>query len=69
VTQRTANLVAIGFKAFDAFHLASAELAGAVVFLTVDVTLLKLALRESAELRVRVADPVRFLEETTQWTN
>ena len=64
---RVDDLLAMGFKSFDAFHLASAELFGADVFLTVDIPLLKLANRLSAQLRVRVADPVRFLEEISEW--
>lgn len=66
---RVADLLGAGFKSFDAFHLASAELFGADVFLTVDLPLLKLATRLSAQLRVRVADPVSFLEEISKWTN
>jgi predicted nucleic acid-binding protein len=69
VAHRIADLVAFGFKSFDAFHLASAELAGADVFLTVDLPLLKLATRLSEKLHVRVADPVGFLEELSQWTH
>jgi hypothetical protein len=69
MSSRIADLFAIGFKSFDAFHLASAELFGADVFLTVDLPLLKLAARQPAQLRVRVADPVSFLEEISQWTH
>ncbi|HYU35653.1 MAG TPA: PIN domain-containing protein [Thermoanaerobaculia bacterium] len=69
VSLRIADLVALGFKSFDAFHLASAELSGADVFLTVDLPFLKLATRRSAKLRVRVADPVSFLQEVSQWTH
>lgn len=67
VSARVDSLCAMGFKSFDSFHLASAELFGADVFLTVDLPLLKLATRLSTELRVRVADPVRFLEEISEW--
>jgi hypothetical protein len=69
MSARVANLLTMGFKSFDALHLASAELSGADVFLTVDLPLLKLASRLSAQLRVRVADPVSFLEEISQWTH
>lgn len=69
MSARIADLLAMGFKSFDAFHLASAELLGADVLLTVDLPLLKLATRLSAQLRVRVVDPVRFLEEIAQWTH
>lgn len=69
MTARIANLLAMGFKSFDAFHLASAELFGADVFLTVDRPLLKLATRLSSQIGVRVADPVSFLEEISEWTH
>jgi len=69
LSRRTADLIAIGFKSFDAFHLASAELSGADVFLTVDLPLLKRAARLSEKLYVRVSDPVGLLEELSQWTH
>jgi hypothetical protein len=64
---RIDELIAKGFKSFDAFHLASAELSGAASFLTVDIQLLKLASRVSGELRIPVTDPVHFIEEISQW--
>lgn len=67
LTARIDELLAKGFKSFDAFHLASAELSGAAAFLTVDLPLLKLAARVSGELRVRVTGPVHFIEEISQW--
>lgn len=69
VQKRMSGLTALGFKAFDAFHLASAELVGADAFLTVDLPLRKLAHRELSQLHVRVTDPVRFLEELSEWTH
>jgi hypothetical protein len=64
---RVSELIAKGFKSFDAFHLASAELSGVGVFLTVDLPLLRLAARVSGELHVPVTDPVHFIEEISQW--
>ena len=64
---RTQQLIESGFKNFDAFHIASAELSGSAAFLTVDLPLLKLAARLGHELRIRVTDPVHFLEEISQW--
>jgi len=64
---RIAELTAKGFKSFDAFHLASAELAGADAFLIVDLQILRLASRVAGELHVRVTDPVHFVEEVSQW--
>jgi predicted nucleic acid-binding protein len=67
LSSRINELIAKGFKSFDAFHLASAELSGVAVFLTVDRQFLSLAARMSGELRVRVTDPVHFIEEISQW--
>jgi|CXWL01.1.fsa_nt_gi hypothetical protein len=66
---RTTVLQGLGFKAFDALHLASSELLGAGVFLTVDLSLLRLAGRVEPKLSVRVTDPVRFIEEISPWKN
>jgi hypothetical protein len=67
LSTRIDELLAKGFKSFDAFHLASAELSSAAVFLTVDLPLLRLASRVAGELRVPVTDPVHFIEEMSQW--
>ena len=64
---RIDELTAKGFKSFDAFHLASAELTGADAFLTVDLQILRLASRVAGELHIRVTDPVHFVEEVSQW--
>jgi hypothetical protein len=67
LSARIDELVAKGFKSFDAFHLASAELSGANAFLTVDLGILRLASRVPDELHVSVTDPVHFIEEISQW--
>ena len=67
LSTRINELVAMGFKSFDAFHLAPAELSGIDAFLTVDLSLLKLATRVSGALSVPVTDPVHFIEEISQW--
>jgi hypothetical protein len=64
---RLDELTAKGFRNFDAFHLASAELMGADTFLTVDLQILRLASRVAGELHVQVTDPVHFVEEISQW--
>jgi predicted nucleic acid-binding protein len=69
LSSRTAGLMALGLKSFDALHLASAELSGATVFCTVDLRLLKLTRRFSDQLTVRVMDPVQLIEEIVQWTH
>ena len=60
---RTAELLALGFKNFDAFHLSSAEGAAADVFVTCDDRLLAGARRSAASLRVRVASPLELAAE------
>jgi hypothetical protein len=67
--RRGQELEALGFKAFDALHLACAEAVGADVFLTTDDKLLAKASRQAAVLRVVVRNPLHWLlEESGQWT-
>lgn len=61
--ERAQDLEALGFHPFDSLHLACAESGGASVFLTTDDQLLGLALRLSEQLRVRVENPLTWLEE------
>jgi hypothetical protein len=56
-------LNALGFGKFDSLHIGSAELASADAFVTVDYPLLRRAQRHSAELHVRVLDPLSVAEE------
>ena len=63
---RAQSLEALGFHAFDAMHLACAESGGADIFLTTDDRLLRRARRLSAQLHVRVENPLRWLKETTR---
>lgn len=53
---RTAELMANGFRGFDALHLACAEDAGVDIFVTCDDRLLAAARRSGGVLRVRVAE-------------
>lgn len=57
VESRARSLVALGFGALDALHVALAEAAGAKWLATCDDRLLALARRYAADLRVMVADP------------
>jgi predicted nucleic acid-binding protein len=52
-----------GISGFDALHLACAERAGADVFLTTDDRLLRQAMEHANELRVRVDNPLAWLQE------
>lgn len=61
--QRAGELRKLGFQFFDALHIACAEAAGADVLLTTDDRFLRLALRVSTKLTVRVANPADWLME------
>lgn len=60
---RTVELMNLGFKNFDAFHVACAELGGAEVFCTCDDRLLAAAARHANDLKVRVLNPIRLAQE------
>lgn len=60
---RTAELMQLGLKNFDALHVASAEQAGANAFSSCDDRLLNLAKREPSHLRVRVVSVVELARE------
>jgi predicted nucleic acid-binding protein len=60
VKQRVIELTQIGFKSFDAAHIASAEDGSIDVFLTTDDRLLKRANRCSDQLKVKVSNPVTW---------
>ena len=63
LVQRTSALMALGFRNFDALHIAWAEFAEADVFVTTDDRLLNLANRHATLLRVRVVDVVTLARE------
>jgi hypothetical protein len=60
---RSDQLIDLGFKALDALHIACAEDAKADVFLTTDDRSQKTAMRNAKILKVRVANPLTWLEE------
>ena len=62
--QRVAKLEVLGFKRFDALHIACAESGGADILLTTDDRMLRLAKRHRTQLRVRVENPYTWLQET-----
>ncbi len=62
---RAAYLQSLGFKLFDALHIACAESGGADVLLTTDDRMLRLAKRHHAQLRVRVENPHTWLQEVS----
>ncbi|MFQ5400239.1 MAG: type II toxin-antitoxin system VapC family toxin [Anaerolineae bacterium] len=59
---RARELAAMGFKPFDAAHLACAE-TGADIFLTMDDRLLRTAKRQADRLQVQTANPLLWLQE------
>ena len=60
---RGSVLESLGFKPFDALHIASAESGTADILLTTDDRLLRRANRVSTQLRVRVENPYVWLQE------
>lgn len=63
VEQRAKELTALGFKPFDALHVAYAEAAGARLLLTCDDGLSGLGRRHAAALRTVIANPTDAQQE------
>jgi predicted nucleic acid-binding protein len=61
--KRAKELQKEGFQVFDALHIACAESAKADVFLSTDDRLLKQAKRVSKRLKVRIENPLAWVEE------
>jgi hypothetical protein len=57
---------ALRFRTYDALHLACAEQATVDIFLTTDDGVLRIATRHTAQLQVRVANPLDWLLEVIQ---
>lgn len=66
VRQRSIELVKLGFKAFDAIHIASAEAGQVDVMLTTDDRLLRKILQCRNQIRTLVKNPVNWLLEINQ---
>jgi predicted nucleic acid-binding protein len=60
---RAKEITKIGFKPFDAMHIACAESANADIFLTTDDKLLKNAHKNIKMLNVKIDNPVLWLME------
>jgi predicted nucleic acid-binding protein len=63
LARRTRELMTLGLRNFDAFHIACAELAGADVFATTDDRLLALGTRHAKQIGVRVVDVITLARE------
>lgn len=61
VVLRADVIESLGFKDFDALHLASAEAAGVSVFLTTDDRLLRRARRHQQHLAISVLNPLNWI--------
>ncbi|MEH1873156.1 PIN domain-containing protein [Nostoc sp.] len=60
---RGAEITQMGFKDYDALHIACAETSNADVLLTTDDRMLRLAARYKDLLQVRVENPLQWLRE------
>ena len=60
---RATTLESLGFKSFDALHIASAESGTADILLTTDDRFVRRAKRVSEQLHVRVENPHTWLQE------
>lgn len=63
---RSEELESLGFKHYDALHIACAESGGADVLLTTDDRMLRLAKRHRAQLQVHVENPYTWLQKVTE---
>jgi predicted nucleic acid-binding protein len=61
--ERARELQAMGFRNYDALHIACAEQATVNVFLTTDDRVLRIATRHAEHVQVRVANPLNWLLE------
>ena len=61
--ERARDIKALGFRTYDALHLACAEQASVDVVLTTDDRVLRTATRHAEKLTVRVANPLDWLLE------
>lgn len=63
VFRRAAELQRFSLKIEDSLHVAAAEAGGADVMLSCDDSVCRKAIRYRRQVRVRVANPVKWLEE------
>jgi predicted nucleic acid-binding protein len=65
IKSRARELTALGFKDYDALHIACGEAGKADFLLTTDDRMLRLAVKHKDLLQVRVENPLRWLMEVT----
>ena len=64
-TKRGIQIEALGFKEYDALHIACAEIGKADVFLTTDDDVIEKAKRVKSQLHVQVENPEAWLQKQT----
>ena len=63
IQSRSTEIAELGFKTFDALHIACAEVGNADVLLTTDDRMYRLAVKHTNLLRIRIENPMRWLME------
>jgi predicted nucleic acid-binding protein len=63
IISRAKELSKMGFKSFDAYHIACAEMGQADALLTTDDHLLKKATSQRKFLKVKIENPLKWLME------
>ena len=66
IYQKACQFQEMGFRAYDAFHLASAESSKADVFLSTDDRLIKKARRYTQKIQIAVDNPAQWLSQVMQ---
>ena len=65
IVGRAIDLEKLGFKAYDALHLACAEEANVDVLLTTDERFLRLGYRFKDQIKVKLSNPLSWINERT----
>lgn len=63
IIKRSQYLIELGFKNFDALHIACAESDSVDIFLTTDDQVLKLANKVKNEIKITLANPMKWIME------
>ena len=63
---RSMEIAEMGFKTYDALHIACAEVGNANVLLTTDDRMLRLAERRAYLLQIEIRNPLQWLIEVTK---
>ena len=66
---RAETIKQMGFKSYDALHLACAQKAKVDIFLSTDDKLIKIAIQNQEQLNLKVDNPLKWLQEVLQDDN